>query len=332
MQYKDNNALPKKPPSFETSDFDAIARIKKLWTSILIDQEPPEEPPLLSINGICIATPANHTLLSGKKKTRKTLLLILLISWYNGDLEKDILWFDTEQGKRHVWKIRDKIKQLTGKSIPVFFLRGKSPQERRQIIGDTIRYWPTRPKIIVIDGIRDLMKDFNSIEETTELIVWEEELLVEFNVHVFNVLHQNKTDANPRGHAGTEFQNKCQTAIGVDKDPKTDLSRVYCESSRDEPFSEFAFTHDENGLPKISHGEKVKGELIEEAELRKRLKFVFDGQLPGYSDLIAQIKIHFEVGDTLAERLYGKFLRWGWIIKNGKDRARDTVYKLMITE
>jgi hypothetical protein len=325
-----HNTKTKQAPDFDAANFDAAAWIKEQWRTTLITEEPPEKIPLIFINGTTVATPENHSLIIGKKKSRKTLLLAWLVGQYPGDISKDILFFDTEQGKRRVWKVQNKIKQLTGREVPIFSLRGKSREDRKRIIDETIRRWPTRPLIVIVDGIRDLVHDINKAEEVMPLIEWMESLLVEFDIHFMNVLHMNKNDFNARGMLGTELTNKCETVIAVEKDEKTELSKVYCESSRDEPFSEFFFYHDENGLPALFSGENIKGQKVDEPEMRARLKCVFDGEILRYSEVIKGIKIHFEVGDTKAEQLLGKFQRNGWIVRNGTPRAKDTVYKLMI--
>jgi hypothetical protein len=54
--------------------------IQKIWKEILITEEPPEEIPLISIGGVSVATPNNHSLVLGKKKSRKTLFIVLLVN------------------------------------------------------------------------------------------------------------------------------------------------------------------------------------------------------------------------------------------------------------
>ena len=297
--------------------------------SFMIDQEPPEEIALIKIGNSPIATPGNHSLVIGKKKSRKTLFLGWILSQYNGNIDTDVLYFDTEQGKWHVWKTRDRIQRLTGKEVTTFYLRGQSPEERKRIIEHAIKKNPTPPKLIIIDGIRDLISNINDPDQSTELITWIERITLQHKVHIVNVLHQNKTDGNARGHIGSELLNKAEVTIELELDEKAGCTVVKCESSRDIPFESFAFTHNSEGLPEIVNT-PIKGKTMTEADQRLRLKQAFDGESAKYADAIEGIKTAFGVGENRAGSLLAEFQRRGLVVKNGRDRSPETVYKLMI--
>lgn len=311
-------------------------RIKAIWDDILVTVQPVEPPPLLYIDGVPIATPGNHSLLVGKKKSRKSLLIVHLIAEYLKTSPKDansILLFDTEQGRGDVFKIREKIHQITSLFVPIFYLRGRAPAERREIIGETVKYWHTyhkvSPKIVVIDGVRDLMSNINDPDETTEVLVWLEQLTLQHHLHVMNVLHLNKTDNNARGHIGSELLNKAEITMEVEYDQKTTFSVVKCESSRRMPFNTFAFWHDRNGLPEVV-GVPVQGNIMPVAEKNSRWDAVFqDGPLK-YKELMVAIKAQFSCGQNKAGSILAEAIRRGQVAKFGKTNAPDTVYKLMM--
>lgn len=331
FDFKDVNELYCNTGKVEFNDFRPFAEILKeeiqqIWGDILIDTEPEDDKPLLYIDKVPVLIEGNHTLVVGKKKSRKTLFLVWLLSLYEAN---DCLYFDTEQGKKHVWKIREKIKKLNGSDLPVFFLRGMSPKDRREIIYKTVESWPTRPRIVIIDGIRDLMSNINDPDESTELIVWLEGLIKDFNIGVVNVLHLNKTDNNARGHVGTELLNKCYMAIELEKDEQSGTSIVKCADSRDLPFEPFTIQHGNEGLPEVLGAPLKGGNALTEDESKKRLEFVFDGEALKRKDLVEGIKQHFEVGRDRASKLLATYQRKGWVVKNGKDRSPQTVYKLI---
>ncbi len=301
------------------------------WRALQIVSEPAEQTPLLTIGRAPIATAGNYSLVIGKKKSRKTLFLTWLVSQYDGNSANDFLLFDTEQGTRHVWKVMDRIKQLTGKSIGVFYLRGKSPAERKSIIETVVLEYSTRPKVVIIDGIRDLLSNINDPDQVSDLLTWLEKLTLDQNLHVVNVLHQNKTDNNARGHLGSELLNKSEITIELERDEKADCTIVKCESSRDIPFESFAFRHNEKGLPEIV-GLPTGGKVLPEDEKKSRLRFVFTdlGILLAYSDLTEGIKQHFNVGVSKAKGMVAEFNRNGWIVKSGIERSKNVVYKCMI--
>ena len=97
-----------------------------------------------------------------------------------------------------------------------------------------------RPDIIFIDGIRDLVFDFNDIKECTIIVNWIMFLVDKYNCHISLVLHQNPSDSNSkgRGHLGTELDNKCESAIVVAKDEDDEsVSIISPSATRGEPFS-----------------------------------------------------------------------------------------------
>lgn len=307
-------------------------KIKALWQSTMVTQAPPPETVLLAIDGTPIATLNNHTLLVGKKKSRKTLFIVLMVSYFLKafpEAAAKILLFDTEQGKSHVWEVRERIRKMTGLSVPIFYLRGMSPADRREFIAGTVQYWSPTPMLIFIDGIRDLMSNINDPDESTDLIVWLERLTLNHNLHVCNVLHLNKTDNNARGHIGSELLNKAQTTIEMELDEKNGCTIVRCESSRGRPFETFAFTHSHEGLPEIVGAPVSRGNIVSKDQRALRLEAIFtDGPLK-YSELIDQTKAHFEVGTVKAKALIASWIRDKLVLKSGQLRDPNAVYKLI---
>ncbi len=309
------------------------AKIKELWQKTLIDIEPPEDVTLVEYEGTPVVVEHNHTLIIGKKKSRKTLFIALLISKYlknHRDCANKVLLFDTEQGKSHVWKVRKKIHQITGLWVPIFYLRGMSPPNRRDFITHTLKYWPSAATIAVVDGVRDCMYNINDPVETTDVLVWLEELITLHDVGLIEVLHANKTDGNARGHIGTELLNKAVCTVEMELDDKNNCTIVKCESARDKPFDTFFFTHDVDGLP-IVVGTPVGGDIIPMGEKRQRLETIFEHGPLGYTELIDEVKAHFSVGISRAGQLLTEFQRQGWIVKNGKPKAAGTMYKLLVS-
>lgn len=309
-------------------------KVKKMWAERQIVEEPSEPPPLLKIGDTPILIAGNHSLIVGKKKARKTLFIVQLLSEFikfNPQDANKVLLFDTEQGKGHVYKIRKKIHKITGKFIPVFFLRGLTHVDRVKFITNTIKLWPDDPKIVVIDGIRDLMADINNSDESNDLIYWLEKTTLENNLAVLNILHLNKTDKNPRGHIGTELTNKALATIELSLDEKSGHTIVKCESSRERGFEDFAFTHDGPGsdaLPMIV-GMPVAGNSIPVEERITRIKSVFeDSDTLTYKDLCDGVGAHFGVGLNKSKQLIAEFTRKNWIMKNGKE-GKNSIYKIL---
>lgn len=311
----------------------AESLIKDHWKDLIITDEPPAEQVLIKIDEADMATPGNHSLVTGEKKSRKSLFVVheigLFFEQNKGASGSEVCLFDTEQGKRHVWKYKDRVKRLTNRDITTFYLRGKGFKDRQNIIENTLKFWPTKIRLIVIDGIRDLVSNINDPDECTALIEWLERLILQHNIHVINVLHLNKTDGNARGHLGSELQNKAEASIKVKYDRETNLSTVECESSREKGFEPFAFQHGPEGLPQLE-SMPLQGNKINDDDRRNRLSIVFSDGPMKYKLLMEGVESQFGLSQRKCRMLIGEFMRLGWIVKNGPDRSPNTVYKLMV--
>lgn len=299
------------------------------YKKFLVTKKPVDILPLLVFVTAPIWTQGNHSLIIGKKKSRKTLFIVYLINEYikQGGLIEDILICDTEQGTKHVWKVRERIFRMTGQWINILALRGLNLSDRKRIIEEAIK--DNSFKVVVIDGIRDLLSNINDPDQSTDLIILIEHFTVTYNLHVVNILHQNKTDNNARGHLGSELLNKAEITIELELDEKAGCTVVKCESSRDIPFEPFAFTHNADELPEIV-SMPSNGQSFTESDQKHRLKNVFNEQQLKYQEAIDGIKEYFKLGTNKAGHLLADYIIKGWIVKNGKDRHPDTVYKLMI--
>ena len=123
--------------------------------------------------------------------------------------------------------------------------------------------------LVIIDGIRDLMKDINSPTESTELVSKLMKWTDERQIHIHTVLHLNKGDDNTRGHIGTELNNKAETIFKIEKDKiNSDISSVEAMCIRDIEFTPFAFYINEDGLPEL-----VNNYTIEQKPKPKRIDF-----------------------------------------------------------
>lgn len=308
-------------------------KTKALWENILVTDEPPPIEVLIRIKDEIAATAGNYGTIVGKKKSRKTLFVVWYVSEFiRQNKDNRAMIFDTEQGKHHVFRVREKIKKLSGAEIPVFYLRGRSPFERRQIIENTIEYWPNRPRLVVIDGIRDLMVDINSVEETSEIIVWLEALTLKYNLHIDLVLHLNKVDSNTRGHIGSELENKSEIVIEIEKDEKTGISEIKCKESREKGFEPFSFTHDNDAMPALTDTVVKSEEEMSDRARKESLIQSFEGEATLTSkDLLKQIGGFFNVGRDKSYKLVKEFTKKGWVVRNGGLNDPKAVYKLMVS-
>ena len=136
-------------------------------------------------------------------------------------------------------------KHENNKYLHVYSLRLMPLEERMKYIEQ--RIIDHKPNAVFIDGIADLLSDFNDIAQSQEAIQNMMTLSSKYKTAVFFVLHTNKSDNNMKGHLGTLATQKCADVFQVEK--KGNIFHVSESESRNLPIKDFKFTIDDNGIP-----------------------------------------------------------------------------------
>ena len=249
----------------------------------------------------------------GKSQFEYYLIAAMLASVSRGsvrplqDLYK-ILLFDTEQSQASLKKCCQRALNSAGlptdkndiRFLP-FFMRPLSIGERRKVIADAVE--AEKPDIIFIDGVRDLLQDFNSLEQSNDLIQWLLSLTAEHGCTIVSVLHQNKAkdDGNMRGHLGTELLNKLTDCFEVSK--KDGKFIVSCTDSRNVPCANFAFSINGEGNFQAEEAIAEDKNSARAAEIQRVLKLCFkDKSVMRYGELVKAYRLEAAVSDRTAQR------------------------------
>jgi hypothetical protein len=166
------------------------------------------------------------SLIKGEKKARKTFTLskiFEIVLANNHDFlktelkgEKKLAYFDTEQSKYYAQLTNMRIARQAGMdNFDYFYMRGLTKTERKKAITDYLE-WNSGVDLIVIDGIVDLIYDFNSIQESSDLVQWLLETIAKYKVHIVCILHVNRGSENARGHLGTMLEQKAETILLIE--------------------------------------------------------------------------------------------------------------------
>lgn len=273
---------------------------------------------MLSIGGIDTIPSGELIGVKGRAKMGKSqfgyyLISVLLAGQSRGSVRPlqaryKVLLFDTEQSKESLKKCCQRALRYAGlpddkndvRFMP-FFLRPFSVEERRAVISDAIE--GERPDIVFIDGLRDLLHDFNSLEQSGDLIQWLMTLISDFGCTIVCVLHQNKAkdDANMRGHLGTELLNKLSDCFEVSK--KDGAFMVTCTDSRNVVCGDVAFSINAKG--DFTEAETVKESKSSERleRIRRVIKLCFkEKESMIYTELWKTYKLEACVSDRTAQR------------------------------
>lgn len=147
-----------------------------------------------------------------------------------------VLYVDTEMEQLNSAKVLRRVHWLCDWSMDVpnerfhvLWLRGitdtkddegkikeRAYKRRYRLIRTAIEMF--QPDAVFIDGLRDIMADFNNLEESASIIGELMALAEQNHICIWNALHMNPRPGNDdeskmRGHAGTELGNKATDTI-----------------------------------------------------------------------------------------------------------------------
>ena len=296
-----------------------VTEDKLKYRNHILDLSLPTNEPrfMFSIGGVPTIPQGELVGIKGRAKMGKSqfeyyLIAVMLASVSRGSVKPmqdhyKILLFDTEQSQVSLKKCCQRALNFAGlptdkndnRFLP-FFMRPLSIEERRKVIADAVG--AEKPDIVFIDGVRDLLQDFNSLDQSNDLIQWLLSLTAEYGCTIVSVLHQNKSkdDGNMRGHLGTELLNKLTDCFEVSK--KDGKFLVSCTDSRNVPCADLAFSIDAEGNfqpEEASSGDKSSARA---AEIQRVLKLCFkDKASMRYGELVEAYHLEAAVTDRTAK-------------------------------
>ena len=231
----------------------------------------PNVEPLITINGSCVCSRGNISAICGEAKSKKTFLTSALVAsamaMPSSSLDNfkivannptmKVLWVDTEQGEQHVRKVIERITRMTGAALSgavaeprltTLALRELPPHERKLCLYEAMDLMPY--DLVVIDGVADLQRNTNDLEESDALVSELMALSTKTNTHIICVLHTNPGSDKARGHLGSSLQRKAESVLFVHR--AGDSSIVEPQFCRNEPFERFAFAVSKEGIPQLT--------------------------------------------------------------------------------
>lgn len=281
-----------------------------------------------------------------------------------GHLPK-VLYVDTEMEKLNSAKVLRRVHWLCGweTDVPnerfhVMWLRGvtdtkdeegkvteKAYQTRYDLIKLAIDYF--QPDAVFIDGIRDLIGDFNSNEESFALVTDLMALAESKNICIWNALHLNPRPSNDddsakmRGHLGTELGNKItDTLVSIKK--KNDSTgevtfTVKQNDARGKDMEDWKFVVTDAagslGIPCIQSDGVVTVDdesraLLKEADAYFKM-YAWTNVGATYTDLERHLKRNGVTSNRRIKELFDVAMEKGVIYKSGKKYHYKGVEKEM---
>lgn len=249
---------------------DEDAKRKDLFETLLkyrvsAATEFPPEVCMLEIDGVPFFAKGDIHAVKAKQKQGKTNAIAIFVaailsgSW--GRLrglrhDAKVLVVDTEQKDADAQTIYNRTLSLAGlpkediyDRFQTFAFRALDTEAKLEAVKALIMEF--KPDIVFIDGIVDLMGNFNEVDDSKAII---EELIRMSTKEVSGVdpaivcvLHVNKAadDHNMRGHAGTMLAQKSGNVLEVVK--KEGIISVSCSDSRHQDVPTWSFMFDAKG-------------------------------------------------------------------------------------
>lgn len=326
--------------------FDVIESLKKDFEKfnrnadtedfqIDLSQIYPEPEYTVTIGGVGTMPRGDVQAIKAKSKNGKSYLCSVLIASilgcteFGGEKRTDkpsILYFDTEQNQLNTARLARRVHTLMGWSaarnhegFEAYSLRPMNTEKRTAFIEKMTR--EKTPTVIFIDGVADLIEDFNDVTQSQVLIAALMKLSTETNCAICCVLHTNKTkgDNAMKGHLGTLLLQKASDVFEVRKEDG--LFNVKETDSRNIPIAGFSFAIDGHGIPfKGTHVESLN--TGERNELKESIELVFkDRDNLTYSDLRSILAGMTGVSESTAARRIRDALSKGIIFYNSDSKV-----------
>lgn len=182
--------------------------------------------------------------------------------------------------------------------------------------------------ILVVDGLLDLLVNYNDEKESSILIHWLKRITKQFNILIISVLHQSKSNLATTGHIGSASDRFAQSTLDITKDKDKNtyvLSSRFMRSDSDfEPITLMNF----NGIFQQIETEKQKSigkkaTDIDEIESKRLLHQILTIPMP-YNDLSSEI-----IERTATSKAFAKNLIKLWITKNYIVKDHKNNYKIL---
>jgi hypothetical protein len=212
-------------------------------------------------------TYGNFSCIVGASKSKKTFLKSLIVSSFIGkntnlytstikghrDRECFVIDIDTEQSSWHAQNVFKRVMRTCGMENYEFYkpfaLRKYDPKQRLEFIEWLIYESEMKDNIglISIDGLADLVDDFNDLKESQRLINKVMKWTDDKQFHLTTILHSNYGSAKAVGHIGSSMLKKAETVCSVVNDGE--VVRASFTHTRGFPIEEFAYRVNSDGIP-----------------------------------------------------------------------------------
>ena len=311
------------------------------------DVDYPEPEYLIRIGDVPTLPKGNLVAVSAKWKNGKTFFCDILSAIFLGsdvfpnceNLVKKgkVRFIDTEQARNDSARILKTIRAIIPEErhddIEVSCLRdadidnyGDDDVSRYEFVSQSIEI--ERPDLIIVDGIADLIYNYNDVTESQDMVNKLAALANKHNCCIVVVMHQNKGnhDKMMKGHIGTMLYQKCSDVFQVEK--HGEIFIVSHPVSRHRQSSGLVFKLDENAIPKDGSADRQRQMQIEKQQSEQQMREILadvipqDGTPIRRSDIVEQLTEKHPFQRTRCYELIKQAVATGWLEEVDRSKVR----------
>ncbi len=326
--------------SVEEESNNEFSNIKEQFV-IADNVEYPDPEYLIRIGDVPTLPKGNLVSLSAKWKNGKTFFCDILAGIFLGSRiyancenlikQGKVQFFDTEQAVSDTARIRKTIKAITPAErhgdLEVFCLRNAGIDNdehddeisRYEFIKRSLEH--DHPDLVIVDGIADLIYNYNDVIESQTMVNNLAALANEFNCCIVVVMHQNKgkQDKSMKGHIGTMLYQKSSDVFQIEK--VANLFVVTHSVSRHRQCEELIFKLDEQAIPMDATADRqLQVEIEHQQEVSEAREYVLDCFDEGQTEikrkeLVNRLMKKFGYKATACYKIIDKSIKMGAIRK-----------------
>jgi len=296
--------------------------------------KPQEEKILFTIEGKNIGTSQSFVTFQGLPKAGKSTFITSIIAsafttWdiFNCKLNfpkdrKRLCYIDTESSDYDYYRVLERIRlQIITDLLPYNFDSFLFREDNANDIKLMIEQYLEENRdcsIIVIDGVLDLIANFNDVEQSFYLVQWLKKITKKYDLLVLLVLHLGKKDQNSIGHIGSYLDRKSQSVLRIEKNKQNntlDLTAQFLRSTED--FNPISIQYQGGSWNQVNNDMPVNNQLIYGID-RKRLLHQVLLEPKSYNQLVNDLAEVTGKGVSTIKKLVKQLIIEQAIVKNNE--------------
>jgi hypothetical protein len=312
------------------------------------DNQPPDTPPIITLNGKGILTYQNVTAIiaaqgSGKSAVCEAVAAAVInkdadcLGFKVSDDCAHVIYIDFERTKNDVWNSFNRMCRRSrvnyGEMPNNVLIAGMRSiprlEQRKEAISDLLTN--NKCSLLILDGAGDMVTDTNDLDQAIECRIFLRQLTVDHKLSILTTLHPNPNSLKPRGHIGSEILREAEAVLVIKKvegESRIITSDFEHGKNRNGSHAESYFLWSDNNMMFISVDvNEMKFELIKAKEDKQRdkakalLQTIFSGKIElSYSATWQAITEHEGTKERSAKGLLANCLKWGLVLKNQNDK------------